>query len=171
MLRHLSYCSTLNQEDRRTLDEEIQMYSSEIDTCYEQPLRALGESTLYDDWLNKLTIPALRDCEGICDVIHACIVRERERKTLTLLRQGRLRIGLDVRKWRIAQIKKPLMHEFLSFKSAMFVKLYDMNVKCPAYDDDDDDIQSCSSIVQVIFSFWSFEISKDILRNQKFIIG
>ena len=167
MLRHLSYCSTLNQEDRRTLDEEIQMYSSEIDTCYEQPLRAIGESTLYDDWLNKLTIPALRDCEGICDVI---IVRERERKTLTLLRQGRLRIGLDVRKRRIAQIKKPLMHEFLSFKSAMFVKLY-MNVKCPAYDDDDDDIQSCSSIVQVIFSFWSFEISKDILRNQKFIIG
>ena len=28
-----------------------------------------------------------------------------------------------------------------------------------------------SSIVQVIFSFWSFEISEDILRNQKFIIG
>ena len=28
-----------------------------------------------------------------------------------------------------------------------------------------------SSIVQVIFSFWTFEISKDILRNQKFIIG
>ena len=27
------------------------------------------------------------------------------------------------------------------------------------------------SIVQVIFSFWSFEISEDILRNQKFIIG
>ena len=28
-----------------------------------------------------------------------------------------------------------------------------------------------SSIVQVIFSFWSLEISEDILRNQKFIIG
>ena len=28
-----------------------------------------------------------------------------------------------------------------------------------------------SSIVQVIFSFRSFEISEDILRNQKFIIG
>ena len=28
-----------------------------------------------------------------------------------------------------------------------------------------------SSIVQVIFSVWSFEISEDILRNQKFIIG
>ena len=28
-----------------------------------------------------------------------------------------------------------------------------------------------SSIVQVIFSFWSFEISEDVLRNQKFIIG
>ena len=28
-----------------------------------------------------------------------------------------------------------------------------------------------SSIVQVMFSFWSFEISEDILRNQKFIIG
>ena len=28
-----------------------------------------------------------------------------------------------------------------------------------------------SSIVQVIFSFWSFEISEDILRNQKFVIG
>ena len=28
-----------------------------------------------------------------------------------------------------------------------------------------------SSIVQVIFSFWSFEIREDILRNQKFIIG
>ena len=28
-----------------------------------------------------------------------------------------------------------------------------------------------SSIVQVIFSFWSFEISEDILRNQKLIIG
>ena len=28
-----------------------------------------------------------------------------------------------------------------------------------------------SPIVQVIFSFWSFEISEDILRNQKFIIG
>ena len=28
-----------------------------------------------------------------------------------------------------------------------------------------------SSIVQIIFSFWSFEISEDILRNQKFIIG
>ena len=28
-----------------------------------------------------------------------------------------------------------------------------------------------SSIVQVIFSFWSFEISEDILRDQKFIIG
>ena len=28
-----------------------------------------------------------------------------------------------------------------------------------------------SSIVQVIFSFWSFEISEDILRNQTFIIG
>ena len=26
-----------------------------------------------------------------------------------------------------------------------------------------------SSIVQIIFSFWSFEISEDILRNQKFI--
>ena len=26
-----------------------------------------------------------------------------------------------------------------------------------------------SSIVHVIFSFWSFEISEDILRNQKFI--
>ena len=28
-----------------------------------------------------------------------------------------------------------------------------------------------SSIVQVIFSFWSFEIREDVLRNQKFIIG
>ena len=28
-----------------------------------------------------------------------------------------------------------------------------------------------SFIVQVIFSFWSFEISEDILRNQKLIIG
>ena len=28
-----------------------------------------------------------------------------------------------------------------------------------------------SSIGQVIFSFWAFEISEDILRNQKFIIG
>ena len=28
-----------------------------------------------------------------------------------------------------------------------------------------------SSIVQIIFSFWSFEISEDIQRNQKFIIG
>ena len=28
-----------------------------------------------------------------------------------------------------------------------------------------------SSIVQIIFSFWSFEISGDILRNQKIIIG
>ena len=28
-----------------------------------------------------------------------------------------------------------------------------------------------SSIVQVIFSFWSFKIREDILRNQKFIIG
>ena len=28
-----------------------------------------------------------------------------------------------------------------------------------------------SSIVQVIFSFWSFEISEDILRNQKLIIS
>ena len=27
------------------------------------------------------------------------------------------------------------------------------------------------AIVQIIFSFWSFEISKGILRNQKFIIG
>ena len=31
--------------------------------------------------------------------------------------------------------------------------------------------QRTSSIVQVIFSFWSFEIREDILRNQKFIIG
>ena len=28
-----------------------------------------------------------------------------------------------------------------------------------------------SFIVQVIFSFWSFEISEDILRNLKIIIG
>ena len=28
-----------------------------------------------------------------------------------------------------------------------------------------------SSIVQIIFSFWSFEISEDILRFQKFITG
>ena len=28
-----------------------------------------------------------------------------------------------------------------------------------------------SSIVQIMFSFWSFEINGDILRNQKFIIG
>ena len=28
-----------------------------------------------------------------------------------------------------------------------------------------------SSIVQIIFSFWSFEISDGILRNQKIIIG
>ena len=28
-----------------------------------------------------------------------------------------------------------------------------------------------SSIVQIIFSFWSFEISENILRNQKIIIG
>ena len=28
-----------------------------------------------------------------------------------------------------------------------------------------------SSIAQIIFSFWSFEISEDILRNQKLIIG
>ena len=28
-----------------------------------------------------------------------------------------------------------------------------------------------SSIVQIIFSFWSFEISGGILRNQKFIVG
>ena len=28
-----------------------------------------------------------------------------------------------------------------------------------------------SSIVQIIFSLWSFEISEGILRNQKFIIG
>ena len=28
-----------------------------------------------------------------------------------------------------------------------------------------------SSIVQIIFSFWSFEICEDILRNQKIIIG
>ena len=27
------------------------------------------------------------------------------------------------------------------------------------------------SIVQIIFSFWSFEISEGILRNQKIIIG
>ena len=30
---------------------------------------------------------------------------------------------------------------------------------------------STSSIVQIIFSIWSFEISEDILRNQKCIIG
>ena len=30
---------------------------------------------------------------------------------------------------------------------------------------------STSSIVQMIFSFWSIEISEDILRNQKFRIG
>ena len=28
-----------------------------------------------------------------------------------------------------------------------------------------------SSIVQIIFSFWSFEIREGILRNQKIIIG
>ena len=28
-----------------------------------------------------------------------------------------------------------------------------------------------SSVVQIIFSFWSFEISEGILRNQKIIIG
>ena len=28
-----------------------------------------------------------------------------------------------------------------------------------------------SSIVQIIFSFWSFKFSEGILRNQKFIIG
>ena len=28
-----------------------------------------------------------------------------------------------------------------------------------------------SSIVQVLFSFWSFEISEDILRNQKLNFG
>ena len=28
-----------------------------------------------------------------------------------------------------------------------------------------------STIVQIIFSFWSFEISGGLLRNQKFIIG
>ena len=28
-----------------------------------------------------------------------------------------------------------------------------------------------SSIVQIIFSFWSFEISEGILRNQKIAIG
>ena len=28
-----------------------------------------------------------------------------------------------------------------------------------------------SSIVQIIFSFWSFEFREDILRNQKTIIG
>ena len=28
-----------------------------------------------------------------------------------------------------------------------------------------------SYIVQIIFSFWSFEISEGILRNQKIIIG
>ena len=28
-----------------------------------------------------------------------------------------------------------------------------------------------SSIVQVIFSFWSFEISEDIVRTQNFFIG
>ena len=28
-----------------------------------------------------------------------------------------------------------------------------------------------SSIVQIIFCFWSFEISEGILRNQKIIIG
>ena len=28
-----------------------------------------------------------------------------------------------------------------------------------------------SSIMQIIFYLWSFEISEDILRNQKFIIG
>ena len=46
MLRHLSYCATLNQDDRQTLDEEIQMYSGEINSNYEQPLCAIGESTL-----------------------------------------------------------------------------------------------------------------------------
>ena len=30
---------------------------------------------------------------------------------------------------------------------------------------------STSSIVQIIFSYWSFEIREDILRNQKIIIG
>ena len=30
---------------------------------------------------------------------------------------------------------------------------------------------STSSIVQIVFSFWSFEISGGILRNQKLIIG
>ena len=28
-----------------------------------------------------------------------------------------------------------------------------------------------SPVVQIIFSFWSFEISEGILRNQKIIIG
>ena len=28
-----------------------------------------------------------------------------------------------------------------------------------------------SSVVQIIFSFWSFEIRKDILRNQNIIVG
>ena len=31
--------------------------------------------------------------------------------------------------------------------------------------------QQTSSIVQIIFSFWSFEISEGILRNQKITIG
>ena len=31
---------------------------------------------------------------------------------------------------------------------------------------------SCtSSIVQILFTFWSFEISEDIMKNQKIIVG
>ena len=32
-------------------------------------------------------------------------------------------------------------------------------------------LHGTSSLVQIIFSFWSFEITEGILRNQKFIIG
>ena len=32
-------------------------------------------------------------------------------------------------------------------------------------------IPCTSSIVQIIFSFWSFEVSEDIMRNQNLILG
>ena len=58
---------------------------------------------------------------------------------------------------------------FTALKGSQFKVLFAINVAGVVPCGGPKKSPRTSSIVQVIFSLWSFEISEDILRNQKFI--
>lgn len=106
------------------------MFSNQFKKDYEEPLQAILNCKLSDLWLQRFTMPAVRDFQGMLDIVITTVLAERDRRQAFVLRDYSLRWNVAVRLWRIAQMKKRLLNQYKSFQHNVFTELDRMSAEC-----------------------------------------